>query len=225
MINVLLLTCVLFICSQIVLKSAVAANPTNQEYRPNNHAPSPYSIGDVVTRAASHVPVATSPTDLVGTEIIKVTTLHKAKVFGLVVDCMWKVKYDDATEEFLTWNELQCAITKAREQTTNNIQGVRVPQTQDFQLSNSVAVKGKRKRSAVNYRQLNSLLFADKADSDDEPRESIPKSSSSPNRPYNETLNSQPSASAREPKQVQRRRGRRAVNYRVMHEGTTPAED
>lgn len=109
---------------------------------------------------------------LLGQRAAKLDAANNGRVvFGVVVEeqetpQLWQVVYVDDTMALLDQTQVQAAIACATEHNNDN--------NSDNENDNGDAhdpqliVHGKRKRTHVNYRELNDAMFAGKADSDEE---------------------------------------------------------
>jgi len=130
----------------------------------------------------------------------------------------WRVVFRDDTMQLLGEEQLHAAMLLAKER-----EGARGQDPGDGTGEvdqDALIVHGKRKRSAVNYRALNDLLFAGTADSDAEDEEDAEDyhdegaGDGEEEEDVGAAKFAPPSESSK-----RTRRQRNVVDYRAMHEG------
>lgn len=112
---------------------------------------------------------------LLGQRAAKVVDFETgAVVFGVIVDELeeqeqWHVVYYNDTMELLTHDQALAAIACANAHEHQHATQTRGDMDADADASDpKLILHGKRKRTQVNYRELNDAMFAGKADSDEE---------------------------------------------------------
>ncbi|KAF1334936.1 Phd-finger family homeodomain protein, partial [Globisporangium splendens] len=122
-----------------------------------------------------------SVVSLLGQKAAKVVPETGGVVFGVVVDeavdnesddtssePQWQVVYYNDTMEMLTRVEVEAAIACAQERMSTMAPAAASLHENDDVHDVKLIVHGKRKRTQVDYRELNAAMFAGKEDSDDE---------------------------------------------------------
>lgn len=118
---------------------------------------------------------------LLGQKAAKVNPETGNVVFGVVVEeavndddddessePQWQVIYYNDTMEMLTREGVHAAITCAREHENAGRVAMHDGNDRRDEHDPRLILQGKRKRTQVNYRELNAMMFAGKEDSDDE---------------------------------------------------------
>lgn len=133
-------------------------------------------------------------------------------------ESMWRVVYRDDTMHLLTRENLLVAMELAKHASESIAQGC------DDGEPETLIVHGKRKRNAVNYQELNDMLFAGRADSDVEGEgneDELYTAADAEDDDHDSDAGSKPVKSELSGSKRSRRQ-RKTVDYRAMHEGTAP---
>ncbi|KAG2530584.1 hypothetical protein JM16_000932 [Phytophthora kernoviae] len=127
------------------------------------------SVGSQAT-----VPKKGKQEGIVGERVAKIDRKTKELILGVVVEfhppasgkySRWRADYRDGTSELLTGQKINAAIARAAQMNDNES----ADNDDDADGDSSLVVRGKRKRTEVDYRQLNELMFAGKGeDSEDD---------------------------------------------------------
>lgn len=162
-----------------------------------------------------------------GREVAKLNPDSRAVVRGVVMELTaastptWRVVYRDDTMRLLDEEQLQAAMALAKERENAKDRDA-VDGTGEVD-QDALIVHGKRKRSAVNYRALNDLLFAGKADSDaeeeEEDAEDYQDEGAGDGDDDDEDYAVGLKTAAPGAPSKRSRRQRNAVDYRALHEG------
>lgn len=165
-------------------------------------------------------------TSFVGRVVAKLTPDSGAVVKGVVMELTnavppsWRAVFRDDTMQLLSEEQLHTAMLLATEREA--VSGQDPGDGTGEIAQDALIMHGKRKRNAVNYRALNDLLFAGKADSDAEDEEDAEdyqdEGADDGEEEEEEHAGAEKVAPPSEPSKRTRRQ-RNVVDYRAMHEG------
>uniref|UniRef100_K3WGX2 PHD-type domain-containing protein n=1 Tax=Globisporangium ultimum (strain ATCC 200006 / CBS 805.95 / DAOM BR144) TaxID=431595 RepID=K3WGX2_GLOUD len=140
------------------------------------------NVIDAISRSTrSRVTKQQSAVSFLGQKAVKMNPETGDVVFGVVVDEVvdnesgdtpsepqWQVVYYNDTMEMLTRTEVEAAIACAQERMSTMAPAAASLHENDDVHDARLILHGKRKRTQVDYQELNAAMFAGKEDSDDE---------------------------------------------------------